>query len=220
MSNPWMPTGETLRLDRSVWQPPQQSRSTTRLLGDGPPEANPSHAIERQPFVWDGNGFYRRLGLKPGASRREVAEAYMRLGGQRSSRLTTAARTLIDKRTKPYYDAMMLGSLWPDDEDLVQAVIDGELIPEKPTWAVYIYDLPFDELLPSIVARVDTWRWMIALLMWRSGGRSNFAMGVAEIGAAAIVGYRKVMFVPLDMEPNWQYATDLVIALNNLGDGT
>lgn len=222
MRFPWTPTGETRRLDRSVWQPPPESQPIVRLLGDGPPEASTSHTIERQPFVWDGNGFYRRLGLAPGATRRQVATAYMALDGQRSSRLTTAARTLIDKSAKRSYDAMALGNLWPDDENLVEGVLAGDI--EKVAavnaeWSVYAYRQTFDKLLPATTARINTWRCMLALVMWRCDMICHFAMGIADFGTAAIVGYRKVIFVPLDMEPNWQYAADLVVLLSGLDDG-
>lgn len=209
--------GETIRLgERRASPPPLPNQPKTRLIGDGPPESSTNHGIERQPFVWDCNGFYRRLGLKPGASRREVAQAYLALDGEKSSRLTLAAATLIDKVAKRHYDAMPLGSFWPFDPDLVHAIIDGDLAPDKSVWSVYVYEMEGDDIVPAVRARIDTWRWMIGLLMWRSGIEGRFAMGLALNGFAGDVGFRKVLFVPLDAEPSWQYAADLVVAMQSL----
>lgn len=221
MTSRWTPQGQTIRLGQrdSVKQPPNPKASRPRLIGDGPPEAATQHGIERQPFCWDCNGFYRRLGLPPGAPRIEVARAFLEVQGYRSSYLTNAARVLTNKVTKRLYDALPLGAWWPDDEALVEAIISSEMVEARGAeWAYYLLgDIDEDSVTPLWLSE---WRTMIALLIYRSGMPVRFfSMGVAEDMSVAIVGYRLVVFVPLTSKPAWDYVRSIVLAIQDLLTG-
>lgn len=218
MTNLWMPKGQTIKLGhRGSPTPPRSPRTDRpRLIGDGPSESSTSHTLDRQPFCWDCNGFYRRLGLAPGVPRIECARAFLELEGYKSSYLTNAARVLTNKDTKRRYDALPLGTFWPDDEALVAAIIDGEMVAVRDTeWSFYI----LGDIDPERIDRNDMsmWRTMIGLLLWRAGvPLRRFALGVAEEPSAAIVGYRIVCFLPLTSKPAWPYAAAIASGIIEL----
>ena len=221
-SQPWStPSAPTRKLGHNA-SPRSMPRieQPIRLIGDGPCVASTSHALDIQPICWDCNGFYRRLGLPPGAPRIEVARSFMDLDGHRSSALTNAARVLLNRVTKKAYDALPLGFLWPDDELLVQAVIGGDFEVTQPwgEWAFYV-----DEVDPTVVDNdmISLWRWMICFLLWRSGSPANrFAMGVSqgEINVS-LVGFRIVVFVPVDSKPSWEYSSRIAQAVQRIHAG-
>ncbi|MEV7675160.1 hypothetical protein [Streptomyces sp. NPDC088752] len=62
----------------------------------------------------DVNGYYRALGVSPGATRRQLMAAYVARDGQNDARLTYAFRQLLNNRTRARYDATPLGQLFPD----------------------------------------------------------------------------------------------------------
>jgi hypothetical protein len=192
---------------------------TRRLVG--PPEfclASPAQHIEQQPFVWDCNGFYRRLGLEPGVPRIEVARAYMALDGHRSSALTTAARTLIDKVTKRWYDRLPLGHFWADDEALVQSFFSGDLDhPETPDWSYYVEDVP-DGYSPDDGLVTHTMA-IIGLRMWEAGHDFPFAVGfTTRTPRVEILGYRVVALLPLTGKDAVHYASQVASEIVRLGD--
>lgn len=79
-------------------------------------------------IIWDANGYYRSLGISPGATRREIMEAYVRLGGPGSPRLTHIVSQLLDRDVRMRYDATPIGHLFIDYEVetlMRQAVIDS-----------------------------------------------------------------------------------------------
>jgi hypothetical protein len=65
-------------------------------------------------IVWDVNGYYRSLGLKPNASRSEIRRAYTDRNGQENERLTYIVKVLLDDERRRSYDSCPLGSLWFD----------------------------------------------------------------------------------------------------------
>lgn len=98
--------------------------------------------VPHPPIIWDTNGYYRELGLHPKATRKQIREAYQRLHGQDSVRLTYVASQLLDEEVRARYDATPLGSIFRDDEvetwirrAKAQMVADyrasGEEIPEE-----------------------------------------------------------------------------------------
>lgn len=218
-SKPWMtPSAPTRKLGHNA-SPRSMPRieQPIRLIGDGPCVASTSHALDIQPFAWDCNGFYRRLGLPPGAPRIEVARAFMDLDGHRSSALTNAARVLLNRVTKKAYDALPLGFLWPDDELLVQAVIGGDFEVTSPhgVWSFYVDDVRPDD---ADLDTLSVWRWMICFLLWRAKSpATGFAMGVSqgEINVS-LVGFRIVVFVPVDSKPSWEYCSRIAQAVQRI----
>lgn len=62
----------------------------------------------------DVNGYYRALGVRPDATRRQLMDAYLARDGQSDPRLTYVFRQLLDARTRARYDAAPLGQPFPD----------------------------------------------------------------------------------------------------------
>ena len=209
MTNPqWSrPLGETIRIGATASPRLLSNQRTTRLHGDGPVEATASLTIEQQPFCWDNNGFYRRLGLEPGAPRIEVARAYMDLNGHRSSRLTNAATVLIDKHTKRIYDRLPLGTFWGADEDRIQDRLNGTIVPAfEDDWSVYVIELTADEIESIDHDLVSEWRCMISWMLWSAEvGPRHFSMGIGPGHGAALIGFRYVAVVTLTSKPSWEY---------------
>lgn len=218
MSQWYQPSAPTIKLgqhgSRTQWAKP---RTQTRLIGDGEAVGHVSHVLDRIRFCWDCNGFYRRLGLPPGVSRLAVAIAYRQMGGYRSSWLTDAARVLINKNTKRQYDALPLGSFWPDDEALVQSIINQEMeITDPLDWAVYAHELDDDvEIDRDLLLRL---RSMLSFLLWKAHSPIvKFAVGQAPYTFAAMVGYRPVAFVSVDTDvSDWEVIVAIAQALQEI----
>ena len=66
--------------------------------------------------VHDANGYYAALGIRVDATRREIREAYQRLNGQESPRLTYIVKQLLDPEIRRRYDATPLGTFFHDYE--------------------------------------------------------------------------------------------------------
>ncbi|MFI0967032.1 hypothetical protein ACH4S8_37460 [Streptomyces sp. NPDC021080] len=62
----------------------------------------------------DVNGYYRALGVTPGATRRELLAAYTARDGQSDARLTYVFHQLLNADTRARYDAAPLGQPFPD----------------------------------------------------------------------------------------------------------
>lgn len=65
-------------------------------------------------IVWDVNGYYSALGIRPDATRAEIAAAYMALGGEASDRLTYIVSQLLNSEIRRDYDQMPMGSTFWD----------------------------------------------------------------------------------------------------------
>ena len=218
-TNPRTPPSPTILIGRraSQQQPLRQSLDRPRLIGNGPPESSVEHALDRQPFCWDCNGFYRRLGLPPGAPRIEVARNFLEMQGYRSSWLTNAARVLTNKSTKRAYDVLSIGTFWPDDESLIEAIISNEMVcvHNDEGWSFYV----IGDIDPNDISIEDlsTWRFMISYLFWRAKSPVRLiSMGVALDARAAVVGRRLVAFVPLTSKPSWSYASTIAEGMHRL----
>lgn len=214
------PTGMPIRLDsggsqRQLWN--QVRRPTNRLIGDQRnAESSSTAALDSQPFIWDSNGFYRRLGLEPGASRVEVARAYQTLDGHRSAALTNAAEVLINKYTKRQYDRLPLGVLWADDVLLPpHADLEGEFEAANPgdaEWAYYLIGVEDEELPDGHEEILAVWRCMLAASLWTSGAHRvvrTFAVGLGHEMSVGWIGFRLVAIFPLTLKPSSEYAPAL-----------
>lgn len=119
---------QSQRLDLG-WVNPEDSTWANELRSDFGPKlvANGSSAvfstcqdIERWPtIVWDVNGYYSALGVRPGASKKEITQAYLdRVGllqddGDRV-RLTYIYKVMLDPERRTKYDGAPLGSVFND----------------------------------------------------------------------------------------------------------
>lgn len=206
------------RLRRAQARLAEERRVT--LIGEGPAFASAIPTIERQPFVWDTNGFYRSLGLDTDAKRVEIAHAYINTDGYRSAYLTAAAKTLLDKDTRRAYDALPLGTLWSRDPQINQAMADEgfreQYQIERPQWAYYS---AVGEIAGALARPADEWWAGVASALSHLGYGGMFALGVAEEGAVAQVGYGFVAFIPLRLAPTFDpvYASQIASRLIEVG---
>lgn len=87
-----------------------------RLQLVGPPGlawASTSRALVRH--QGDANGYWRAFGLQPGATRRELLDAYRRLGGPADARLTAMFTVLWHPASRAAYDRTPPGHVYADD---------------------------------------------------------------------------------------------------------
>jgi predicted transcriptional regulator len=68
-----------------------------------------------RPVVWDVNGYYRALGVRTDATRKELREAYQALRGDESVRLTYVFGQLLNEAVRRSYDATPLGEQFLDE---------------------------------------------------------------------------------------------------------
>lgn len=74
-----------------------------------------SCALLRTPtIIWDVNGYYAALGVRPDATRAELRRAYMALGGEKDARLTYILSRLLDPEVRRRYDSCALGDVFMD----------------------------------------------------------------------------------------------------------
>lgn len=93
-----------------------------RLQLVGPPDravASASTTLIRRPapapvVCHDVNGYYAALGVRPGASRRELADAYRARGGENDPYLTDVFKLLLSRTFRARYDALPPGHPYPD----------------------------------------------------------------------------------------------------------
>jgi len=188
-----------------------------RLVGNGSASCTSWLGVERQPFIWDCNQFYARLGLPAGASRVEVATAYLRLDGYRDIYLTNAAEVLINKHSKRAYDALPLGTFWADDIRLRQEIVNNDAhgfdLDTPCGWACYADDEVSDEEVAVFAANV--WRCLISLSLWMQGvGNIHFAVGATKSDArVTVVGFRNVAFCPLTLPLSVDYVASIARGL-------
>ncbi len=150
------------------------------LVGFGPAEFSTSLSLEHFPsIIWDVNGYYRDLGVKP--------KAYQSLGGAKSNRLTMIMNILLNPKRRLLYDLAPFGSLYVDaevDEALrLQAVkaaaearARGEEIDEKESQARYeamsesaeeMQDAMLREMQRGLQEKIGGW----SFYLWRTKQR-------------------------------------------------
>jgi hypothetical protein len=73
--------------------------------GSGPDTCSSSFGLATLPgFVWDVCGYYRRLGVDPSATRRQLRLAYLHHGGLDDQRMTYALTQLLNPAVRRAYD--------------------------------------------------------------------------------------------------------------------
>lgn len=98
------------------WTPPPAVDNNPLLVGDGPAECSSSTALSVLPgVIFDVNGYYRELGVKTNATRKDLRLAYQAADGQSSPRLTYIFRQLLQPEVRFEYDCTPLGHLFFDD---------------------------------------------------------------------------------------------------------
>lgn len=101
----------------TVTRPPEVTDPLIGKHGLGPVNCSSSTALELYPLhCWDVRGYYARLGVHWKATRRELREAYVSLGGPEDVHLTYAFKQLMNSEIRKAYDQVPLGGDWFDDE--------------------------------------------------------------------------------------------------------
>lgn len=110
--------------------------------------------------VWDVNGYYRDLGVRPGASKAELVEAYKALGNDPSVRQTYCLKQLLNPETRAKYDSCQIGELFFDryleevvlrraKADAAKAIAEGKVSEED------LESMDLSDVLNSVVAMLD-----------------------------------------------------------------
>lgn len=144
-------------------------------------------------IVYDVNGYYAALGVRPDATKRELRIAYQRLQGWNSERLTYIIKKLLDDEARAAYDATMPGEVFFDifvrraierkrhDEQAAMAhLIDEDDIPSERAYAheADSFRRQLDEKMDKGTSTVDNLAYSEYLLhsgwgyyLWRSTRR-------------------------------------------------
>ncbi len=92
-------------------------------VGVGPVEFSTCVALAPSPgWCADAEGYYRALGVDWRASRVQLAQAYVALGGEGSARLTYVLAQLLDRDLRRRYDQVPLGKRFLRDEAVLDQV--------------------------------------------------------------------------------------------------
>lgn len=113
--DPQVPDGWTT----TVTRPPEViSETLVTRHGSGPEQCSSVMTVALgSEFCWDVGGYYAMLGVRPGASRTELREAYLARGGPGDRRMTFALKVLLNDRLRRQYDRLPMGEAFlPDPE--------------------------------------------------------------------------------------------------------
>lgn len=218
------PTGKPLRRDRRqtmTQERLQQSRlgqmraTSPRKIGDGPAAFSLSMTVELQPFRWDTNSFYRRLGLEPDCERIDIAAAFTdapRPTAEADLYYTTAAKALLKKDVRRRYDSIPLGAFFGDDPDLDDARTsvddeDGLASPTLNEWAIYADPCVSDEVAKAWDPTPLRTEITQALSNWGSRFDSPcIGLGITRTNPRwDMVGNFPVLFFGVDTEVTREY---------------
>jgi hypothetical protein len=196
---------DPLRYDRpKTTLPPPRRRP--RKIGDGPATFSATTTVDRQPFVWDCNQLYARLGVATDAPRIEIARAYLALDGHLDYRLTYAFAVLVDKAMRKLYDSMPLGSILSTDPDIAVGIaLDRFEALGDSEWSYYL-DADLDEAPANWSP--DVWRHALtdALAGTALDGVVLCVGATAGEGRIALLGYNLVIFTIVDFPDVRAYA--------------
>src|SRR2546430_5026109 len=180
------------------------------LEGSGPLVFSTSTAVACIP-IFDVNGWYAALGVSLRATRVQLRDAYLRLGGHRSARLTHIMHQLLDPTMRAEYDRQQFGRPIPDDyavEDfwaIVQSLVSSEKLQQYTALVAAVDDVAGKESNPpNFLDKEDA---------------SLQAGGTAPVTGYSYSHYQlNSMHARLDSLPQWQR---LVIgSCRKLGLGT
>jgi len=218
------PTGKPLRRDRPQTMTQerlqrsslgQMRAASPRKIGDGPAAFSLSMTVEHQPFQWDTNSFYRRLGLEPDCERIEIAIAFNdapRPTAEADLYYSTAAKALLKKDVRRRYDSIPLGAFFGEDPDLDDVRLsedeDEAMVPVTvDEWAVYA-----DPCVGDDVAKAwDSGPLRTALIESLSNWASRFDDPRIGLGLTRtnprwdMVGNFPVLFFGVDTEIDREY---------------
>jgi hypothetical protein len=155
-----------------------------RAIESGPMDFTSCVALQPWPtVVWDVNAYYAELGIPWRATRTQIREAYQRLGGDGSDRLTYIVKQLLDPVIRANYDATQPGSVFFDryiaeyvkNQMLADQVVEhGRILTfdDQVVQELSVIDLtkfmnrPFDTVLGEVQNMGARWRW--GYYLWAS----------------------------------------------------
>jgi hypothetical protein len=161
-----------------------QDRPKPRAIEAGPMEFSTCVALQAWPMVvWDVNAYYAELGVSFRATWREIREAYQRLRGDASERLTYIVKQLLDPGIRATYDACQPGSVFFDR--YIAEYVKGQMLADQMAEHGRILtfddqiaqdlhsidlsqymDRPFDMVPPMSHNEASRWRW--GFYLWAS----------------------------------------------------
>ena len=193
-------------------------------IGDGPAGFALTKTADRQPFRWDANQFYERLGLEAGCPRVEIVRAYQESPRETSEQhlhYATAAKALLKKTKRRMYDALPLGAFYGDDPALAEAINDLDdderLAPlEAPGWAYYAEgDITEEDVAGYDWASVRT-ILTDALASWAAEQDEvpYVGLGLTTMETRWVpVGYLPILLIGVDTEVTEAYASQIAARL-------
>ena len=131
--------------------------SAPRLIPAGPVTFSTSQVLQKWPLiVWDVNGYYQELGVSWRATKKEICEAYKKLNGHESERLTYIFKQLLDTETRNGYDSTPLGSIFFDKyhAEKVKAQMLSDQVAEHGRM------LSFDEQIDKDLEAIDLTQYL------------------------------------------------------------
>lgn len=106
--------------------------------------------------VWDVNGYYRDLGVTHRATRKDLRDAYIRLEGHKSKRLTYVLGQLLNPSIRAAYDATQPGSVFFDR--YIAEYVQEQMFKDQVEDFGRI--LTFDERIEQDLMQVDLTQYM------------------------------------------------------------
>lgn len=198
---------------------------TPRKVGEGPAGFALAKLPEAQPFRWDSNKFYARLGLEPGCPRVDIVRAFHdspRETGEQSLYFSTAAKALLKKSVRRLYDSLSLGHYLGDDPALVRAIHadeddDDRLgVNEPMEWAYYadgsiteddVKQYDFGPVRTMLVSALAPWAESLDDIPFIGLGLTSGETRWVP------VGYLPVLMLGVDVEVTEEYASQIAALL-------
>lgn len=163
--------------------------------------------VVAQPFRWDTNGWYARLGVEPTATKREIRDAYLLLQDGADDLLQEAFKGLIDPESRWAYDRRPLGQpvndsvlyealLRESTQMISDAIAEGREIPEPLRRLMQqIEDEAEAEAgVDDVTPAVHDAPWPFAFYTWQSGNRDRDTMQEWQVLLLQAVSEHKEVF--------------------------
>lgn len=132
-------------------------RPKPRAIEAGPMEFTTCVGMEPWPaIIWDVNAYYADLGISPRATKREIKDAYIRLEGHKSLRLTYIVKQLLNPSVRTAYDATQPGSVFFDR--YIAEFVQNQMFKDQVDDFGRI--LTFDERVEQELMQVDLTKYM------------------------------------------------------------
>jgi hypothetical protein len=204
----------------------KMTEEAPRRVGDGPSGFPLATLPEAQPFRWDSNCFYARLGVAPDAARVDIVRALQDSPRETAAQhlwYATAAKALLKRHIRRLYDALPLGSYLADDPSLIRSILpdddeDRPLVPvdEVAGWSYYAEGSVTDEDVQRYDFSPIRTLLVGALSSWANGLEDSPYIGLGLTSRETRwvpVGYLPVLMLGVDEEVTEEYASQIAAML-------